>query len=136
VPTDSDVAYLDSSALFKLVVQEEESEVLRLALRAWPRRMSSRVSVVELLRGVRRRDLLAEPLARRVLTHVSLLRIGDGVLTTAARLDPPTVRSLDAIHVASALRLGDSLTAFVSYDGRQLEAAASVGVPVTSPGRT
>lgn len=88
------------------------------------------------MRAVRRRKQTAEPLARRVVAHVALIKVDDRVLKAAAQLDPPTVRSLDAIHLASALRLGDSLTAFVSYDARQLEAAASLGLPVTSPGTT
>lgn len=133
MPTGSSVAYLDSSALFKLVVEEEESRALRNALRSWPRRVSSRIAVVEVLRGVRRRGETAEPLARNVLGSVALLTIGDRVLMAAARLDPPGLRSLDAIHLASALRLGSDLTAFVSYDARQLEAAEALALPVTSP---
>jgi len=129
----SSFAYLDSSALFKLVVEEEEGRALRNALLSWPRRISSRIAVVEVLRGVRRRDETAEPLARSVLGSVALLTIGDRVLMTAARLDPPGLRSLDAIHLATALRLASDLTAFVSYDVRQLEAAATLGLPVTSP---
>jgi len=85
------------------------------------------------MRAVRRRDPTAEPLARRVLERVSLLAIGDRVLVSAATLGPRDVRALDAIHLASALRLGDSLSAFVSYDARQLEAAERLGLPVVSP---
>jgi predicted nucleic acid-binding protein len=133
VPTRSDVAYLDSSALAKLIVEEAESQALRRALGAWPRRVSSRISVVEVLRAVRRRDRSAEPLARSVLAHVALLAVGDRVLMAAGLLDPPALRALDAIHLASALRLGSSLTAFVTYDARQLEAAETFGLPVTSP---
>ena len=134
--TGSSVAYLDSSALIKLAVEEGESATLRRALHAWPRRVSSRIAVVEVMRAVRRRKQTAEPLARRVVAHVALIKVDDRVLKAAAQLDSPTVRSVDAIHLASALRLGDSLTAFVSYDARQLEAAASLGLPVTSPGTT
>ena len=133
MPIGSSIAYLDSSALFKLAVEEEESHALRLALGAWPRRVSSRISVVEVLRGVRRRNRAAEPLARNVLARVALLTVGDRVLMTAARLDPPALRSLDAIHLGSALRLGTDLTAFISYDSRQLEAAVALDLPVTSP---
>jgi predicted nucleic acid-binding protein len=128
------IAYLDASALVKLAIEEEESETLRRALRAWPRRASSRVAVVEVVRAVRRRKQTAEPLARRVLAHVALVRVDDRVLAAAALLDPLALRALDAIHLASALRLGADLDAFISYDGRQLEAAAALGLPVTSPG--
>jgi hypothetical protein len=68
-----------------------------------------------------------------VLERVSLLAIGDRVLVSAATLAPRDVRALDAIHLASALRLGAGLTVFVSYDARQLEAAAAIGLPVASP---
>jgi len=136
VPTGSDVAYLDSSALVKLIVEEAESQALRRAVVAWPRRASSRISAVEVLRSVRRRDRSAEPLARSVLAHVALLAVSDRLLMAAARLDPPALRALDAIHLASALRLGAFLTVFVSYDAYQLKAAAALGLPVTSPGAT
>ncbi len=133
MPTGSEIAYLDASALVKLAVAESETGPLRAALAGLPRRVSSTVSVVEVLRAVRRRDPAAEPLARRVLERVSLLAIGDRVLVSAATLAPRDVRALDAIHLASALRLGAGLTVFVSYDARQLEAAAAIGLPVASP---
>lgn len=133
MPTGSEVAYLDASALVKLAVAEDESEPLRVALGELPRRVSSKVSVVEVMRAVRRRDPTAEPLARRVLERVSLLAIGDRVLVSAAMLGPRDVRALDAIHLASALRLEGSLSAFVSYDARQLEAAQELGLPALSP---
>jgi predicted nucleic acid-binding protein len=129
----SDVAYVESSALVKLAVVEEESEALRGALREWPRRVSSRLTVVEVLRTVRRRDPAREPLARDVLAGLALVLIGDRVLVAAARLEPVSVRSLDAIHIATALRLGKGLAAFVSYDTRQLEAADALGLPTASP---
>jgi predicted nucleic acid-binding protein len=133
VPIESDVAYLDASALIKLVVAEDESRALQHALRTWRRRVTSRIGVVEVLRVVRRRDPDAEPFARRVLAHVSLLAIGDRVLVAAAALEPRSLRSLDAIHVASAMRVRPILGAFVSYDARQLEAAEALGLPVVSP---
>jgi predicted nucleic acid-binding protein len=133
VPTASSVTYLDPSALVKLVVDETESAALRRALAAWPRRATSRVSIVEVLRAVRRRDPGGESLARSVLARTALLVTSDRVLVTAALLDPSELASLDAIHVASALRIRAALDAFVSYDGRQLEAAEAAGLPVASP---
>lgn len=133
MPIRSDVAYLDASALVKAIIDEVETEPLRLALGAYARHASSRVVVVEVLRGVTRRDPSKEPLARRVLGALVLLGVSGRILLTASTLDPPTLRSLDALHVASAARLGRSLAAFVSYDARQLEAAAALGLPVTSP---
>lgn len=133
MPIGSDVAYFDASALFKLVVAEPESKALRNAVHAWPRRVTSRVTVVELVRGVRRVDPRLEALARRLLTGVDLLIDTDRTLAIAAQLDLPEVRALDAIHVASALRVRTILSAFVSYDARQLEAAQALGLPISSP---
>jgi predicted nucleic acid-binding protein len=133
VSTDSDVVYLDASALVKLVLEEEGSDALRTALRGWPRRVSSKISLVEVLRIVRLRDRAAEPLAHGVLARTGLIAIGDRVLVAAATVDPPVVGTLDAIHLASALRLDGRLTDFVSYDRRQLAAAKALGLPVASP---
>ncbi len=117
----------------KSIVDEDESEPLRLALGEYPRHVSSRVVVVEVLRGVARRDPSKEPLARRVLGSLVLLGLSGRVLFAAAKLEPLSLRSLDALHLASAARLGPSLAAFVSYDARQLEAAAALGLPTASP---
>ena len=133
MPTGSDVAYFDASALHKLVVDEPESEVLREAARAWPRRVTSRLAVVELIRGVRRADPPREPAARRLLGHFTLLVDTNRVLVGATQLEPQTLRTLDAIHVATASRIRPVLAAFVSYDARQLAAAEALGLPVASP---
>jgi predicted nucleic acid-binding protein len=133
VPTGSSVAYLDSSALVKLVVDEPHGHALKQALADWPRRATSRLAVVEVLRAVRRRDPGAESLAREVLARTALLVVSDRVLVTAVEVGPARLRSLDAIHIASALRIRAALAAFVSYDSRQIEAAAALGLPVVSP---
>ncbi len=129
----SEVVYLESSALVKLAIVEAESEALHRALEQWPRRISSRLTVVEVLRTVRRRDRARESLARELLTRLSLVALGDRILLTATRVEPVGLRSLDAIHLATALRLQAGLAAFVSYDARQLEAAKALGLPTSSP---
>ena len=134
MPTESDVAYLDSSALVKLALVEQETASLRNAVADWPRRVTSKIAVVEVLRTIRLRDRAAEPLARGILARTGLLDIGDGLLVAAADVQPVAVRALDAIHLATALRIRRSLAAFVSYDARQLEAAAALGLPTASPG--
>lgn len=131
--TGSDVAYFDASALHKLVVGEPESEALRRAARAWPRRVTSRLAIVELIRSVRRADPALEPAARRLLARVSLLADNNRVLVGATQLEPQTLRALDAIHVTTALRVRPALAAFVSYDRRQLAAAEILGLPTASP---
>lgn len=131
--TASDVAYFDASALVKLVLPESETDALRRALGRWSRHVTSRIAVVEVLRAVGRRDPATEPQARRLLAHLSLLSIADRLLIAAAGVAPPELRSIDALHVASALRLAGALAAFVSYDERQLEAAEVLGIPTASP---
>lgn len=133
MPIASDVAYLDASALVKLALVEDETESLLEALPRWRRRTSSRLVVVEVLRAVRRRDAAAEPVARDLLARMPLIAVGDRVLAAAIQLWPASVRALDAIHLASALRLGGQVAAFVSYDARQLEAAEALGLPTASP---
>ncbi len=133
MPTRSDVAYLDTSALVKLVLPEDETDALRSALPTWRRRATSRISVVELLRAVRRRDAAAEPEAQRLLAGFTLVAITDRLLVGAVAVPLPELSSVDALHVASAVRIGRSLAAFVSYDGRQLEGAAALGLPTASP---
>ena len=129
----SSVAYLDSSALLKIAVDEAENDALRSALPAWSRRASSRLSAVEVLRAARRRSPAAVEPARRVLAGLSLISVDRRVLAHAVDLEPAVLRTLDAIHLASALRLGRALAAFVSYDERQLEAARELGLTAASP---
>ena len=131
--TGSDVAYFDASALHKLVVTEPETEALKQGTQAWPRRATSRLAAVELIRSVRRADPALEPAARRLLGGVTLLADGNRVLLDATQLEPRNLRTLDAIHVATANRIRSALAAFVSYDRRQLEAAEALGLPVASP---
>jgi predicted nucleic acid-binding protein len=133
VKSGSDAAYLEPSALVKLAIVEDESEALQDALDGWPRRVASRLAVVEVLRTVRRRDAAREALAREVLRRVDLIVMSDRILMSAAMLDPVALRSLDAVHLATALRVRSSLGAFVSYDARQLEAAQALGLPTASP---
>lgn len=127
------LAYLDTSALVKLVIAEPESDPLRRALRSWERRVSSEVAVVELLRTTRRYTPQLEPLALGVLAGIALHRLDRGTLLLAARLDPPELRSLDAIHLASALELGPYVKVFFSYDQRLQEAARQAGLTIQAP---
>lgn len=124
--------YLDTSAAVKLVLAERESLALRACIgdQDWA---SSALLRTELPRALVRVDPAVVPRAIDVLARVSLLVIDTQVLDTAARLAPPTLRSLDAIHLASALELRDELTAFVAYDDRLLAAASALGMPVASP---
>ena len=126
--------YLDSSALVKLVVTEPESEALGQFLRRRPERVTSALARVEVLRAVRAHGEPAIKRAVRVLARVRLLRVDDGVLDSAAGLDPRVLRSLDAIHIASARELGGDLESLVTYDRRMSEATVILGMPVRAPG--
>ncbi len=71
--------------------------------------------------------------ARAVLDALVLLQVTTDVFETAALLEPATLRTLDAVHLASALTLGDELEGLVAYDERLATAAASLGIPVVAP---
>jgi uncharacterized protein len=71
--------------------------------------------------------------ARRQLANIDLIRVDDDLLARAAEIEPPTVGSLDAIHLATALSLGSDLAAIVTYDARMSTAAQTLGLPVIAP---
>lgn len=128
--------YVDTSALLKLVFVEQHSEAMRAfqVTHATERFVSSVLLAVEVRRSAQRispRDL---PRADLLLDHTDLIDLTRPVVETASRLGDPSLRSLDAIHVATALLLEDELTALVTYDKRMLAAARSEGLPVRSPG--
>lgn len=131
-----ELLYLDSSALVKLVLAEKESTALVERFASWPVRVSSELARVEVLRAVRRvsTDLAVEQRAREVIAGLHLLRIDDDVLDQAALLEPRTLRSHDALHLASALSLGRDLAAMAVYDSALAAAASACGVEVVAPG--
>ncbi len=129
------LVYLDSSALVKLVVHESGTDELRAWLSSHPAVVSSALAVTEVRRAIGRlstRRSLSDR-ARLVLDGVALLAVDSAVLEVAAGLKPPELRTLDAIHVASALSLGAELLAFVTHDARQADAARKAGLPVMRP---
>ena len=127
--------YFDSSALVKRVREEVESA----ALENWITSQDARVGIcsslvrVEVVRAVAADGPAAVARARRIFNELSLIQLTYGRLDAAANLAAP-LRSLDAIHLASAMRLGSSLRAFVAYDRRLLAAAEQVGLPAVAPG--
>lgn len=126
--------YLDSSAIVKLVVREAESNSLRRFLRDHPVRVSSALARVEVVRAVRSQGPEAQHRANELLGRVRLLRLDDEVLTAAGILAPGVLRSLDAIHLASAAVFGIELQGLVTYDRRMAEAAKLVGIATFTPG--
>lgn len=127
--------YLDSSVLVKLAVTEPESAALSEWLTSSPNlvRISSPVVGVEVPRAVWRADPGSLPQAYAVVRRVRQIRMSAAVLSRAAAIRPATLRSLDAIHLASALAVRRELTAFVCYDKRLLAAAKEAGLPTASP---
>lgn len=128
--------YLDSSALVRFVLPGPETGALTALLAAWPERISSSLARVEVLRAARRAGGTPDTLrrARDVLDRVALVRLDDAVLEPASRLEPAGLRSPEAIHLSTALSVGDDLGGLVSYDSRLNEAARASGIPVFSPG--
>lgn len=128
------IHYVDASAWAKLLVEEPESGALAAyvdeRLAAGETFASSHLLVTELHRLAAR--VGAAPTSVTAALSVLALTLPDAATFRAAGLLAGQVRSLDALHVASALDLG--VVDFVSYDQRQLAAAATAGIPAASPG--
>jgi predicted nucleic acid-binding protein len=130
------VIYCDSSALVKLVVDEPESDALEAWLATQPddaHLVSSVLARTEVVRAVSRYGQEWIEAATELLKSVAVVELDGTLADDAARFDPPELRSLDALHLASALRLGQALTAFVAYDLRLAESAGTRGLTVQSP---
>lgn len=126
--------YLDTSALAKLVVAEPETAALRSWLAEQDRTLvSCDLARTELTRAVRRAAPERMVDAHAVLDGVTLLTVPASVFAAAGRLDPVELRSLDAVHLAAALELGDDLEALVAYDERLRHAARLNGIDVIAP---
>ncbi len=126
------LVYLDASAFVKLVVPEPETPSLSAALDGVVRLVASEILEVEVLRASRRvgGDTSA---ARAQLAAVRLMPLTDEIRALAGELDPPSIRSLDAIHVASALSLRERLKGLFTYDERMSSAARDAGLDVYAP---
>jgi hypothetical protein len=136
VRTSAEAIYLDSSALVKLVVHERESEALTRFLEPRPIRASSLLARVEVVRAVRALGPNQIARARALLDDVRLVRLDDDLLDVAAEINGASLRSLDAIHLASALALRPALSALITYDHRMAAAAQGLGITVVAPSPT
>ena len=125
--------YLDSSAAVKLIVREAESEALGAWLRPHDVLASSALLRTELLRAVRRGAPSRIAAVRAALAAFTLRAVDDEILHAASEIDPSSARLLDAIHLATALRMATELDAIVTYDRRMIEGARALGLPVASP---
>ena len=128
--------YLDTSAAAKLVVVEAESEALRHYVTEPSRRLvTSDLTRTELVRAVRRVAPSLAAAAREVLDSMTIMTLTTDVFERATLLEPPTMRSLDALHLAAALTLGDDLDAVITYDDRLAGAARIAALRTVAPGR-
>ncbi len=125
--------YCDSSALFKLMFDEAESGALRLRIEG-QELVTSELGLTELARAAGRMGADGVAMARALLEGIELIRLSEAVLSAAGELQPPRLRTLDAIHLASALLLGSECQGVVTYDIRMREAAELAGLAVVSPG--
>ena len=129
--------YLDSAAVVKLVHAEAESQALRdwLGQRSSHGWASSVLTEVETFRAVARNAPAAVSRLPQVLDLISLVEIDQADRAAAQTVTPPAVRTLDALHLATALRMRDQLISFVTYDLQLAEAASAAGLPVDAPTR-
>ena len=118
----------------KLVLEEDCHAELLEELASWDGYVSSTLLAVESIRACGRHGPERATDAREWLLGVSLLPLDDIVMDTATTLGPTPLRSLDALHLATALTIRDDVGAFVAYDDRLSVAAADHGLPVVSPG--
>jgi predicted nucleic acid-binding protein len=124
--------YLDTSAFIKLVRSEPESAALRREL-AGRELLSSTLLSVEGRRAARRYGDLASARARAALTAITLIPLDEPILQAAAELDPAELRSLDALHLATIVSLGEDLERLYCYDTRLRDAAQALGIEVSQP---
>lgn len=134
------VCYLDASAMVKLIVREPESEALRDYLREVPGTgvtalCSSRLGYTEVIRALRRRAPELLVAGREFLRGVHWLGVTDSISERAAGLDPTKLRTLDSLHLATALVEASLLRHVVVYDTRLAEACRHAGLEVVAPGQ-
>lgn len=127
--------YLDTSAFLKTVLDEPESAALGSYLQAIeePEFVSSSLLAVEARRGALRSRRARLPRVDLALARVTLLAVSASVIENASSLPDPFLRSLDAIHLATALLIRDDVDALLTYDDRLAAAARSRGIEVAAP---
>ena len=125
--------YLDSSAIVKLAVDEPESAALRRSLRRKHTLVTSALARTEVARAILYLGPDAVAIGLEVLTKLEIIRINDRILRTAGTMLPAEFRSLDAIHLATALELGEGLVRLITYDDRMALAARALHLAVSAP---
>lgn len=129
-------AYLDASALVKLIIPEEETPALQADIVHRSGLVASRLSLLEAQRAVARRPSAARvSTLRDVAGALVLIEMDEALLEAAGSVEPASLRSLDAIHLASVLSAGDPGLEVITYDQRFAGAARAHGLTVVQPGR-
>jgi predicted nucleic acid-binding protein len=126
------VFYLDTSAFLKLIVFEPDSAAMRAWVASSGQCWSSQLLRTEATRAVRRLGIAPE-IVTQGLDGVSLVTPGPSTFLVASRLEPPELRTLDALHLAAALELGGDLDGLVTYDTRMIAGARAAGIPTITP---
>ena len=120
------------SVVVKLIAIEAETAALRRELRTWPDRTASLLASVEVTRTARRLGGHPPALAVRVLAGLRLLAI-EPIVPAAVQIGGTALRSLDAIHLATAASIAAELGALITYDHRMISEGHAMGLPVLSP---
>jgi predicted nucleic acid-binding protein len=128
------LVYVDASAFVKLFSPEPESEAMAAAIDLeWQGALSSEIFAIEVFRAARRIGGTAVAQAVDLLRSVVLLPLTAEIRRDAGRVGSPELRSLDAIHLATAISLGDRIRAVLTYDTRLGEACSAAGLSVVAP---
>jgi predicted nucleic acid-binding protein len=128
--------YLDASALVKLATMESETDALRRALDHYDLRLTNRLAMVEVARALVRRGVASRALTDAVVgafDGIGIVELDAAIAEAAGQVGPSALRSLDAVHVASALSMRDELEALITYDNRLADAGRAVGLDVVAP---
>lgn len=129
--------YVDASALVKLIIAEPESDALRRYLGGGPPLYSSRIAAVEVRRAVARQvERDASEQVEALLSAVRFVELDEPMSRAAALAQPPSLRTLDAIHLASATSIADEVHVVVAYNARLAAAARRAGLNVAAPAPT
>ncbi len=125
---------VDSSAIVKLIVDEPKSKSFGTWLKNCKHDLFvSEIAHTEVARAITRVDASLHGQLKAVLERFGTIRVSSQILTIAGVLRPTNLRTLDAIHLASCLILGDDLKGFVTYDSAQADAASHNGITVLAP---
>lgn len=128
----SRLAYVDASALVKLAVSEAESPSMFRWYTEAERVVTSRIGVVELRRAAARHEHDPDQV-RLIAAATEIVELTPEIADRAVDVGGSILRTLDSIHLATAMALGGEVDAFVTYDNRLADAARTIGLPVVRP---